>query len=183
MVCFDNTIVRKEGFYLPCFDCKSIEKCIIIIDWIKNDNFRRDSPHISCRKCCGRLTNVDYDGYEDYSIIYKKLCKKIEKKYIRMLYRLHEISSNNEIGNLSIGKKKIVFIILKLLLYNYITLYGDKKRMINTDYLFKKLFDLLGINLELEIPISYKYEQYFDNMMEYNIGLATELIDDFWRTE
>ena len=178
MECFDNSIIREYGFYLPCFNCRSIKKCDILVDGFNNENFRMRGPHIKCKTCKTMLSNARYDDHEDYNIIYKKVCKKIDKRFTKILYKLHEYSSYDEICNLSNNEINIVCNILKLLLYNHINLYGDKKRMISINYLLMRLFDFLGLDLGLEMPVSNRYDEYFDNIMEYSFETIRDLLGD-----
>ena len=92
MECFDNSIIREDGFYLPCFECGSIKKCNILVDCFNNAYFRMSGPHIQCETCENIISDARYDDHIDYHIIYKKICKKIDKRFEKILYILHELT-------------------------------------------------------------------------------------------
>ena len=174
MECFDNRILRKNGFHLPCFDCKSLKRCNILVD---ENLFANDGPHIECKSCETILTDARYDTYKDYKFIYKKILQEIDERLTKILNRYNEYSIDDAIYNLTCTKKNFICNILKILYYNHINLYGETMKKINIDYFLQKLFDFLEIDLEFH-NVPKIFDKYFDDIIEYSYETIYELFDE-----
>ena len=167
--CIYNLSKKGDGFFLPCVNCKNIKPCIIFVDHFNKKDFRMSIPDIKCVICGTILTKDKCVNDIEYKNIYNKICNEIEDRFVNILEIFNE---NCKIINNSNDKMNITYNMLKVLLYNYINMYGIKKKMIDIIYLLKKIIDL-----EVEESESKQYDKIFYDLMEYSFDTICELLD------
>ena len=175
-----NEIEREDGLNLPCFNCRNIKKCHIITNCFNNEKLKKNNPNIKCISCGTIISNTINKNHEHYNIIYEKILKNINRRYQDLIYELKCYRFYNEIYNLSIDKKKLIIDLIRIFLYNHINIYGEK-RIIKIQYILVKIFELLGINLEVtfNFPITYRDEAYFHTIIKYSFDDIFYIIKKF----
>ena len=177
-----NEIEREYGLNLPCFNCRNIKKCYIIVDSFDDEKSWRRSPNIICLSCETMISNARYKNHEQYNIIYKKIWRNINQRFNYIVSKLVYYIMYYEITNLSADQINLICFIIKIIVHNHYNLYGEKMRMISIHYILVKIFKLIGIDLGLSVnlPITHRYEVYFKTIFDYSYDDIFDLINEFY---
>ena len=159
---------------------KELQECKAIYELCcDNQNMTNDNGKIACRNC----DKVDsYNTVDEYINFYENNRKIIRKSVYHRKYHIKNIINNISVCGIKISVYNSLKIcrIFKEIEKVLPQVNGNRKRMINTNFILKQLFKMFNLPHE-NISISKSkrtlafYEQYWDNTLSL-IGDKIELI-------